>query len=837
MARIFLSHSSKDKEKYLRPLINKLTKNTGKERIVYDEQTFEAGLQNEALISDWLRQSDLFVLFLSNSSLESPWVKKEILEAKTLQESGEINKIYPIIIDPSITHEDSRIPEWMKEKYNLRLVSRPAVAARKIISVMQAISWDKTPKLKEKQQFFVGRNDLMQLLEVRLDDYTKHLPNTLIATGLEYIGRRTFLKKGLTKLNITPDTYSFPTIKLDSHQSIEDLIKLLDDFGITKTDISNNNLIKMTQTEKINLAVKLLSEINSSKDIILIIDEGAIISPRRKISSWFLKLNEELAKHDNGIFLCVVSKYRTNLLTIHGNDNIFSLHVPELSFIERKGLFKRYSSLIGLNLDTNDMDYISSFFSGLPEEIIYTCDVIKENGLQYIKKNINFITDYSDRKISSIMHKFDKDEHAKSLLALISLFDFVSYKLLLDIIGENETYNLLLSAFFAEGICDNIGSNGEYLVLNSAIKNYVLRQQIPINPEFDKKIKHHVKNFIISYDVNDEGRDVSDVFFSLKEGLINGNLSNLESQMLIPSHYLKSMKELYDKRNRDLEVVKLADLILQQEEFMDDHIIREIRYFLCSSLARLKKERFKSEVQYIDGAEHDFLFGFYYRQVGRDEDAATRLIQALESRKNFSRAKRELVTVYQNMDEFDKAYELSKENYEGNRNNEYHIQAYFQILLQTKKIPQEDKKAIFITLIKDIQKIESERAKNMYTIMYVQFSLYINSDINNAKSLIDHAVTESPDNLYIMLCQFDIYEKLNDIKKMKEILANLKSNIGNSRGKFYKELKKCNVIYEAKSGNFDNARSIIHSSIIPENSKQNLLARVDKIFFDKKSKI
>ena len=122
---------------------------------------------------------------------------------------------------------------------------------------------------------------------------------------------------------------------------------------------------------------------------------------------------------------------------------------------------------------------------------------------------------------------------------------------------------------------------------------------------------------------NSDGRDVADVFFSLKESLMTGE--NLDTNKLIPSHYLKSMKELYDKRNRDLEVIKLADAILQQEEFMDPHMIREIRYFLCSSLARMKDDRFKKEVQSIKGAEHNFLFGFYYRHVGRDEEAADRL--------------------------------------------------------------------------------------------------------------------------------------------------------------------------------------------------------------------
>lgn len=829
MKRVFLSHSSKQKEGYLRPLVKKLQADRGKERFVYDEETFEEGLKNDELITSWLEKTDLFVLFISDEALESPWVRKEIFEAKELQKSGYLNKIYPIIIDARITHEDSRIPDWMRKQYNLRLISKPSVAARKIISRMTEISWEKNPKLKEIQQLFVGRNDLMQELEVRLDSFDKIAPNTLIATGMNSMGRRTFLKKGLTKLNFISESYSLPTIKLDAHQSIEDFILLINDFGIAGVDISTFNLMTMKQVEKINLAVQMLIEINDAKDILLIIDDGAIVSPIREISKWFLEVNKAISSISSDIYMCVVSKYRTNVMSLFDKDYIYSLHVPELSLSERKGLLKRYSKLINMQLELSDMNYISSFFSGLPEEIIYTCDVIKENGVGYIKGKTELISDYSDRKVSRIISIYEDNEEAKSLLSLIALFDFVSSDMLKDIIGEDAKYLELLNDFFAQGICDNIGSNGEYLVLNSAIKNYVSRQRIPLTKKFKKGIQDHVKDFVVNYEENDEGRDVADVFFSLKESLILGE--DLNTHMLIPSHYLKSMKELYDKRNSDSEVIKLADAILEQEEFMDDHIIREIRYFLCSSLARMKDDRFKSEVQSISGAEHNFLFGFYYRHVGKDEEAADRLNKALLERPRFSRAKRELVTVYNSLDEYDKAYELARENYEENRSNEYHIQAYFQALssMRNLKMSNAEKKYIMNQLLEDMNKIESEKAKNMYLIMYAKYYLYVEEDIEMAITYVEEANEDSPDNMYVLLCQFDIYEKANDLDKLGEVIKAIENNIKNSRSKYFREFKKCQALYQAKIGNISNARSIAKSSYLPENSKQILLARIDKM--------
>lgn len=133
-------------------------------------------------------------------------------------------------------------------------------------------------------------------------------------------------------------------------------------------------------------------------------------------------------------------------------------------------------------------------------------------------------------------------------------------------------------------------------------------------------------------------------------------------------------------------------------------------------------------------------------------------------------------------------------------------------------------------LLEDIKTIDSEKAKNMYLIMDIEYTFYIKRDIEGAKILVDNAVKYSADNLYVLLCQFDIYEKANDVNKMKTILANLKKNIGSPNTKFFKEYQKCRAIYEVRAGNLENARSIAMSSSIPQNTKQNLLSKIDKIY-------
>ena len=76
MDKIFLSHSSKNKD-YVRPIFEYF----GGDRCIFDEMTFETGMQTLKEIFKGIDNADIFVFFISNDSLESPWVKKEIFQA------------------------------------------------------------------------------------------------------------------------------------------------------------------------------------------------------------------------------------------------------------------------------------------------------------------------------------------------------------------------------------------------------------------------------------------------------------------------------------------------------------------------------------------------------------------------------------------------------------------------------------------------------------------------------------------------------------------------------------------------------------------------------------
>ena len=823
LKRVFLSHSSTDKKHYIEIVVEKLKKEIGIQRIVYDNLTFEEGMKNLEEIEKGLDKTDLFVIFLSDASLESDWVKKELDSAFDLYQSGKLKRIYPIIIDSSITHKDNRIPDWLKKEYNLKPINRPTVATRRILQRLREINWINNPRNKEKEKLFVGRNDLLAQFEERLDSFEKQTPICIIAAGLRNIGRRTLIKNSLIKSTIIDDSYSLPSITLDSHESLEDFIIKIYDLGFSSVRNLENLMFKSID-QKIDIALDLLIDIQNSKEVLMIVDDGGIVNPHREINDWFNKVVLKL-QSTNQITLCIASSFRVRRAKLHKNDLFYIIDVPELDRKERGGLLKRYSTIEDLKLSRDDLDFFAGLLTGFPEQVFYTVELIKDEGISRARHNSHLIVDYNDDKVTYILEQYNEPV-ARDFMYLLSSFDFISYDMIFEIVEDNEFYNRLLEEFIAKAICENIGANSEYVRINDTIRNQLIRQRLFIPNHFQQKLDSHLKNFLMTY--QEEDKDASDFFFSMKQALLLGE--EINDKYIVPSHYLKTMKELYDKGKRDSDVVKLADKVLMNKNFMDDKIKHEIQYYLCSSLARLKKTRFLSEVQNIKGADHNFLMGFYYRLTGNDIKAIERLNQALEERPNFSRAKRELVVVYNNIEEFEKAYVLAKENYEQNKNNPYHIHGYFNCLSNNNSeniINETERKLILKELLTNLEKNESNIGNSMFYRLKSEYLAFVESDEVNSIHLINQAIEKYNDDIYPLFTKFSICERFNRLPDMEKVIEVLEKEIGKG-SRFNKIFLKSKAILLAKKGDLTEALSIVSNLDYPENVLTKMKSKLER---------
>ncbi|MEE3935452.1 TIR domain-containing protein [Pseudomonas viridiflava] len=816
--RAFLSHSSKDKNQYVRSVAEWL----GKDNIHYDEWTFEEGGEPLIEILSGLDRTDIFVLFLSSNALDSDWVKREIIEAKNRLDFSLIDKIFPIIIEDGLTYQDERIPEWLKNNYNVKPIKRPHVAAKRIHNKLREISWSRHPELKKRQEIFVGRNDKQEEFEARIHDFEKRKPTTIIASGFPGVGRRTFLHKALIKANISTSPHRPSAIVLDRNVSIEDFIFKLNDLGLVDLENEILNLTEKSVKHKSGIVHRVMKAAYDSSEIIFLVDEGCIVNYKREISTWFSDIINNYSESSYPIF-CLASKYRVNITSRPRSDKYYFLELNELNANERSRFFGQLAELYKLSLDKRSFDDVCSLLHGFPDQVMFAVDILREDNQTNVIDKLPLITSYSYDKAAALLSKYEGKEDVLDFIRLLAQFEVISADFVFSIVGENQYYSLL-EELASENIIELIGLDGEIIRLNDIIRDFIKRNRFKLNERYTKSIKQQVELIANSDDVFE--RDSSEFIFTIKEALKTGG--QIDERFLIPSHYLRCMKDLYYTKGNLERIIELADIILQKKESLEPGVLLDIRYYLCLALAKKKNTRMLKEVQAIKGDEHSFLLGYFYRLQGRYSEALEQFNKIIDAPYVASRAKREVVQVYVQLEEYDKALGFAKRNYEENRSNQFHTQAYFHCLINS-EAPEANRTQLQ-SLIDSLRFIDSEQSREMADIAEALFNAKITNDRQAAFDKINDCIATYPGNHYPILTYCDIALKYLDKESLGDGLARL-NQVSRDKDLSTRTVNKYRAFQKALEGDMVSALNIVHSDIsrYPNESRNRLIARLEAV--------
>ena len=769
--RIFLSHSSADKTSYCNAVANYLIEKLGKNSIVYDAVTFEAGEKSLDEINRTLAISDLYVILLSSNAVESRWVKYELKEAHKKFNDRTLNRIYPLIIDSSLKFSDERIPEWLRD-YNLKYIARPTKAAKLIIERAKDTNWSRHPGFQSQNMVFVGRNELIDNFEVRIDDFDQPPLNTFIVSGLPNIGRKSLARQCFIKGTIIPQYYEFSTISLSYQESIEDFIIKISDLGFTDGSEIKGLPLK-TFDQKIECAVNLSKKLSELSEIVLIKDDGCLVDYRGNVTEWFRQIVSTKILCDRIIFV-IITKYKTNYESIRLIPSTTYMNVPELNQQERRGLLRRLAEINHLTLTRDQLEAICQHLSGYPAQVHYAIEVIKHSGYAFLARNIKLLSDYNQQEVSLLLKKYKEDSKELQILALIARYDAISITMLYSILSSTPEYIPCYEALFQESLFELEGVNREYIRLNEVVRNYVLRAGVKICPMHRKRAQEIFEQMFC--DDTSTWYNTNDFLLAIRENVAQGK--PVASEYIIPSVYLKSMSDLYANMKYD-DVIKLARRAFENSENTDQKVLYEIRYLLCTALAKLKHTDFLSEVRKLDYDDKRFLSAFYYRQIGKNDRALEYLNDLLNRRPEMSKAKREKVLVLKNLQQYTEALGLAKENYYLYSDNPYHIQAYFECLINTYQAKPEDE--LLWELLERMSVIKSEKAQSMYSRCQALFSAYVENDYQTALSQIDQSVIDFPvDKKYALTVKFQIARRFRDFDEMEKTIRLLEGEGANN---------------------------------------------------------
>lgn len=822
MIKAFLSHSSKDKDHYVRRVANWL----GRDNIEYDEFTFEEGEKPLDEILKALNRTSIFVIFLSENALKSDWVQREIVCAKTKLNSELLEKVFPIIIDENLTYTSSSIPDWLRE-YNLKPIKRAQVAARRIHHKLREISWSRHPELKERQNLFVGRTKELGEFESRIHDFEKEKPTTIVVSGMAGIGskksgvgRRTFLHRALIKTAITQSSHKPSSIYLDRDVSIEDFILKLNDLGLVDIDKSLLNLTEKTIKQKIAIIHEIMTEAYKAKEIIYILDDGCIINYKRQIAGWFKEAIANFCDCSFPVF-GIASRYKVIFKNRPRSDKFYFVELNELTPDERKMLLNFLLGLYKIDITSNIFKAVSELLSGYPDQIMFAADLIKDENTTSILNKLPELQEYNNDRAATLLSKYESNENAFEFIRLLAQFEVITQDFIFDIVPE-EDYYPILEELASEHICELIGVDGEIIRLNDIVREYIKRNRLFISEKNNLKIQDLVKETIETDHIF--LRDSSEYIFTMKEALKNDY--EIDNKLLIPSHYLRCMKDLYYTRGSLDKIIDLADIILQKKDFLDPIVLQDIQYYLCLALAKKKDIRLLKEVQSINGDEYSFLLGFYYRLCGRYEDSLNQLEKIANAPYVGARSKREIIQVYVQLEEYDKALDYAKRTYNEHRGNQFHTQAYFNCLINSSE--PEVHRSDLKRLIKDLRSIDSDQSNEMADIAE---SMYIAKVENNEQKALDHiqdAIGKYPNNHYPLLAKCDIALKYRNIPVLENGISKLDEILKKRYHLSRRTVNKYKAFLCALKGDEDGAISFINKDIsrYPQESKERVYARI-----------
>lgn len=726
--KAFISHSSAQKD-----FVSDVVRELGRDYVKVDMYCFEAGGELNEEIASHIDGSNVFVLMLSDMALDSKWVVQEAKSVRKRMIDGEDVTFLPFIVDKVISYSDPRFDEnglkWIK-KYLIVPENSPSIVARIIKRRLRETIWEKEPKIKEREKLFFGRDLDMNDLRLKLYGDSLSQRRCIIISGLAHVGRKRLLKEFIWRhINELHEAYEPIRIVMTESDGIDRFVQQLNE--VVRVYDNTAILDVMKYPDKcLNASVELLNKIADCQERVFIRDEKSMVLGNGKLTDWFVDLIKQQTLHPM-IHLYVASSH-TPLTSVERT-------FPEVMVRQIKGLdkpnilalFNAYSKNRGIKLDEVQSKEFVKELKGYPRQVYDVVDSIASSDIMTAKKQLPQIVTMFDGNLVDILNEIDKMPHAKDILVMLSRFDFVSSELLERVCPDNITEALEL--FRNYSLYESFGSANQYIRLSPVMADYISRSRMTLPLNYTRKLREETRNLLLEMD--ESLTDLSSQLLGIKELLKDPRVKSKE-RYLIPSFILKVIIEEY-KAGQDENVKTLVEMMLNDSAGGGyDEINRSIHYWYCCSLCRMKDNKFLTEVDYFRDTDYSYYFlrGFYERHKKNYLKAEEYYEKALEKskfsseREYISKAEHELVIVKMELEDYRDALELAEKSYEREKDNSYHIEAYFRCLVRSAH----PDRGLLKELIGRMERSYAEGKEEIAGTMEAEYKFYIEHDFPGA---------------------------------------------------------------------------------------------------------
>ena len=742
--KAFISHSSAQKD-----FVEEVVRELGRDFVNVDMHCFEAGGELTDEITAHINGSSIFVLMLSDMALDSKWVIQEARLVHSKMLDGDDVVFLPFIVDNAITHNDARFDKnglkWVK-KYLVKPENSPSIVARIIRRKLRESIWENEPTIKEREKLFFGRDADMNELRLKLYASTSNQKRAIIISGLSHIGRKRLIKEFIWRhVNDLHEAYEPVRIVMTESDGLDRFVQQLNE---VVRIYDNTTLLDIMRYPDKSLAasVELLNKIADCQERVFVRDEKSIVLGNGRLTDWFVDIIKSKGLHPM-IHLFVASRFTPMLSTERNFPELIVRQIRGLDKQNIVALFNAYAKNRDLSLNEDDTKVFVKDLKGYPRQVYDVVDCIADSDIRNARKQLPQIVSMFDGNLVDILDEIDKTPHAKDILVMLSQFDFVSFDLLEKVCPDNISDALEL--FRNYSLYESFGSANQYIRLSPVMADYISRNRITMPLNYRQSLRRETRNMLTS--VDDSLTDLSSQLLGIKEILKNSNVKAKE-RYLIPSFVLKVIIEEY-KNEQDENVITLVEMLLNDNIHNGyDEIIRSINYWYCCSLCRKKNEKFLHAVEYFKNSDYSYYFlrGFYERHRRNYPKAEEFYEKALEKSKSssdreyVSKAEHELVMVKMELEDYPGALELAEKSYEREKDNSYHIEAYFRCLVRNAHAD----KDLLMELISRMERSYAEGKVEIAGTMKAEYKFYIEKDFSGAVYLMKEILSTNGSSKY-----------------------------------------------------------------------------------------
>lgn len=828
--KAFLSHSSSDKA-IVRPIFERLTA----AKCHYDEQTFEQADTSAEAIFKGVKGSDLFALFVSQASVDSPWVQYELKLVDHFYASGKIKKVFIFLLDDV---SSDKLPESLRI-FVYKKTRKPGLIA----DVIRGALFELAASEQSTLNLFLGRDTEIRNIQNAMAGFDSASPSVIAVSGSEGIGRRSTVKKAVSGVYPMLSESSIEAALGESEGDIECYRQLLNNFDAPNLRELIEKVEYFQQEDEQSRAAMLadlISKIAAEKRLVAIRGRNSIISDSGEYVRW---LNRVFGNLEPGPWpkLIVITSRTVPPAKRLSYPNVFFQPIGSLDEQSSKNLLAIWLKHYGIDGDTQLLVDIAQHVSGHPRTIQVAAKLAGEFGKgRLLAQRHEFLLALRSQA-RTLINDLSIDPAREQMLALFVEYEYLSHEdLAVANPKQDEESQQALGYLVDHGILE---SDGHYVRIAPYLPIAFTRDRWSSET---REYLTHVRRLFIDHlttvstteHINISTLD-SAVISSLQSDSADEN--PLLQRYLLPSHLLRVARSFYDKRDYS-RTIDLANRAYEAKGKLNfDAQIEALRLIGLSSVRMGDNknldhclEELSREPDMLSRRNWNFINGFKERYEGKPEVAYRYYHAAYElgGSKNFN-ILRELAQLCRVLRKLPEGEAFARAALNIAPNNPYVLDNLIEIIIErhwgNKKFLQEnDELQDLLARLSTASKFE-KRSYFEGRFSHLQRAL---GDKQSAAEWARKAAAETPHHAPVLL-QLARAELANsDYKRARDAITKAKEelrNAGNSADKRHiTDLDIISIDIEIDAGAFDVARTLLgRAHSLPSDIKSETRKKID----------